>query len=221
MISLSAMSHEDSPVGSPGSDTARTSASIASRLWVHLQKNVHSKAPSPLQACVSSGTHLTPADSDEMLAEVDQQSRYQHGPPMGDSNARSDNSYDILTPVPKISAPSASFDDQTLVDPNHVAATGEIEDDLLLNAMPHDLGRLGEKQFDTLYSSKDYPMWTSSASSQEPPLGESQRSLGTAQTEVSNGRPMLAGPDHPHVESLFEERGGSDVESTEDLLLAF
>jgi hypothetical protein len=221
------MSHENSPVGSPRSDTTRTSASIASRLWVHLQKNIHSKATSPLQVCVSSGAHLTPVDSDDMLAEMEQQPRHEPGPPvfstqeLGDPSACSDDSYDILTLVPKRSAPSASFDEQTLVDRNHVTATGEVEDDLLLNAMPHDLGRLGEKHFDTLYPSKDYLMWTSSASSQEPPLGESQRCLGTARNEVSNGKPMLAGPDNSHVESLFEERGGSDVESTEDLLLAF
>jgi hypothetical protein len=188
-----------------GIEVAQTSSSVASRLWVHLQKNLSSKSTTPLQACFSSSTHVARTHSDDLLAEVEQQSKRQHKPPMrttpndvverDDPNGLQDNCHDIFT-------------------------LQEIEDDLLLDVIPRDLGLtvdyLGEKRTDTLHLLNDYPIRTSSASLKEPSLQESQRGLGTAQTELPS-----AEPENLEEGSLFEELEEHDVESTEDLLLAF
>jgi hypothetical protein len=213
-----------------GSKVAETSSSVASRLWVHLQKNLANKSTTPLQACVSFGTHAIRAGSDHMLAEWEQQLSRQHlplvrtTPELGDSNGPLEDPHSSFTLPAERSAPSILFDEEILVS-NDDTVTGEVQDNFLLDTIPHEPGStvhyLCEKQRDTQYLS-DYPMWTSSASLPEPSLQESHRSLGTAHSEPpSGGRLMFAEPNFLHEESLFEERKEHDVESAEDLLLAF
>jgi hypothetical protein len=225
IATLAAVSHQD-PIA--GNDVARLSSIVVSRLWVHLQRTLSTKSTTPLQACVASSVHVTP-DSDEMLAETDQQPITQHQPHQssvftapngvvkaGYPHGVVDDGHMIL---PERSASSVIFHshqgtEQMLGDLHWDPVAQELQDDLLVHAEPYHKYATG------------YFTSTHSALLQKPTTDENQHSLGASlRTELPpkvTETPILTEPKKSHEEeSLFDDCGEHDVESTEELLLAF
>ena len=120
-------------------------SSIASRLWLHLQKTITSK--STLQAFVISGSKTAArSDSDDMLEEVRQRQKHRHTIGLGDED---DGDFDLL-------------DDESLLHET-LYSTAEIEEDLLKESAVDSSGietednlsldavHLGIKSPDTLF----------------------------------------------------------------------
>jgi hypothetical protein len=219
---------------------AYPSSPIASRLWIHLQKGLSNKSSSPLQACVASNAHPAHADSDDMLAEVEEQSRHPH--PYSDRAiphkvAEHVDSQDVFDDGhTRLLGRPALLEDvygmqQTAQDMNpgfQVTAIRELEHDLRLQIKPQDpmstVDHLGDEQSDTIFSSAPYI--TSSTHALSPIIQETQFDLGTSwRPEISSdsdGMPMLAESRVSREEnSPFEDRGERDIDSTEELLLGF